>query len=106
MVIIAKTVKNMDMLISKAEYLLDEAIENKIDYPDLADAYFDAYNCVKESVFTLHDEVVKFIKEQSAKKEIDEKVLSVMKSIWNFEHSLYMEHMKYLENKENKYKGL
>ena len=48
MIIIAKTVKNMDMLISKAEYLLDEAIENKEEYPTLAEAYYDSYLCVKK----------------------------------------------------------
>lgn len=106
MIIIAQTVKNMDMLISKAEYLLDEAIEYKEQYPTLADAYFEAYGCIKESIYTLHNEVVEFIKEQRDKKGIDEKILSVMMSIWNFEHSLYMEHMNYLENKENKYKSL
>ena len=105
MVIIAKTVKNMNMLISKAEYLLDEAIENKEEYPLLSEAYFDAYNCVKDSVLSLHDNVVKFIREKSNEK-IDEKVLSIMKSIWNFEHSLYMENMEYLEKKEDKYKNL
>ena len=105
MIVITSTVKNMDMLISKAEFLLDEALEMKEQYPSLADAYFDAYNCIKESILSLHDNVVKFIREES-KKEIDEKTLSIMNSIWSFEHSLYMEHMKYLEKKEDKYKGL
>ena len=106
MIIIANTVKNMNMLISKAEFLLDEAIENKDEYPLLAEAYFEAYNCVKESVFSLHDNVVKFIKEESNNKDIEESVLSIMKSIWAFEHSLYMEHMNYLEKKEDKYKKM
>lgn len=105
MIIIAKTVKNMDMLISKAEHLLDEAIENKDEYPTLADAYYDAYICIKKSILTLHDSVVKFIKEE-ATKDKDESVLSVMKKIWNFEHSLYIQHMDYLESKEDKYKVL
>ena len=105
MIIIAKTVKNMDMLISKAEVLLDEAIENKEEYPMLADAYYESYLCIKKSILTLHDNVVKFIREEAIKDK-DEGVLSVMKKIWSFEHSLYMEHMKYLENKEDKYKDL
>lgn len=105
MIIIAKTVKNMDMLISKAEVLLDEAIENKEEYPMLADAYYESYLCVKKSILTLHDNVVKFIREE-ATKDKDEGILSVMKKIWSFEHSLYMEHMQYLENKEDKYKNL
>ena len=105
MIIIAKTVKNMDMLISKAEVLLDEAIENKEEYPMLADAYYESYLCIKKSILTLHDNVVKFIREE-ATKDKDESILSVMKKIWSFEHSLYMEHMQYLENKEDKYKNL
>lgn len=105
MIIIAKTVKNMDMLIAKAECLLDEAIENKDEYPTLAEAYYDSYICMKKSILTLHDSVVKFIKEE-ATKDKDESILSVMRKIWSFEHSLYMEHMKYLENKEDKYKDL
>lgn len=105
MIIIAKTVKDMDMLISKAEYLLDAAIENKDEYPTLADAYYDAYICIKKSILTLHDNVVKFIKEE-ATKDKDEGVLSVMKKIWSFEHSLYIQHMDYLESKEDKYKVL
>ncbi len=105
MIIIAKTVKNMDMLISKAEYLLDEAIENKEEYPTLAEAYYDSYLYVKKSILTLHDNVVKFIKEE-ATKDKDEGILSVMKKIWSFEHSLYIEHMQYLENKEDKYNDL
>ena len=94
----------MDMLISKAEILLDEAIENKEQYPIIAEAYFEAYNCMKDYIFSLHDNIVRFIKEES-NKEIDEKTLSIMKNIWNFEHSLYMEHMNYLEKKEDKYKN-
>jgi len=105
MIIIANTVKNMDMLISKAEHLLDEAIENKDTYPTLADAYYDAYLCIKKSILTLHDNVVKFIKEQTTQ-DNDSSVISVMKKIWNFEHSLYVEHMDYLESKEDKYKKL
>lgn len=105
MIIITKTVKNMDMLISKAECLLDEAIENKEEYPTLAEAYYDSYLCVKKSILTLHDNVVKFIKEE-ATKDKDEGILSVMKKIWSFEHSLYIEHMQYLENKEDKYNDL
>lgn len=105
MIIIAKTVKDMDMLISKAEHLLDVAIENKDEYPILADAYYDAYICIKKSILTLHDNVVKFIKEE-ATKDKDEGVLSVMKKIWSFEHSLYIQHMDYLESKEDKYKVL
>lgn len=51
MIIIAKTIKDIDKLINKAEYFLDKSIEYKTIYPSLSETYYKTH-------------IVDFIKEQ------------------------------------------
>lgn len=101
MIIIAESIKDVNMLIDKAEYLLNKSIEYKQTYPSLSKVYYNVYEDIKGSISSFHKEIVDFIQAQSEKSEIDEKTLSIMKSIWGFEHKQYIDKMNYLKIKEN-----
>lgn len=104
MIIIAKTIKDIDKLINKAEYFLDKSIEYKTIYPSLSETYYKTHSELLNTVNNLHSNIVDFIKEQKDKNSINKDILDVMMKIWNFEPQQYIERIEYLESKENKYK--
>lgn len=59
MIIIAKTIKDIDKLINKAEYFLDKSIEYKTIYPSLSETYYKTHSELLNTVNNLQQYVRK-----------------------------------------------
>lgn len=105
MLIIKEVSSDIHASLEDAETYLGRAMETYVEHPKLADAYFKIYKDHKSEVMELHEQVVSLIKEQNIS-NVNEKVLDVMKSIWEWEHKQLMDRMYALDKKEARYQNL
>lgn len=102
MKIIADIANDIQASVEDAETYLGRAMDTYEDHPTLSDVYFKIYKDHRSEVTMLHNQVVKFIKEQD-KSKFDPKVLETMEMVWSFEHDRIMSRMDYLDVKEKRF---
>lgn len=97
--IIKEVAKKIRCELDVAEDYIDSALEHMDKYYDLSARYYEITTDELEHVNELHKEVIKLISEHEKIKDVSDDTLKIMKSIWEFEHSDFIDRVAMIQTK-------
>lgn len=97
MLVIKKVSEELREMLYEAKERANLSLEYKEEYPELASCLYSMSNDTLNQAEKLHEHLVKIIK------DIDVEVPESMKTLWDFEHKLFIENYEKVKLKLSMY---